>query len=224
MPVTSDGRWSPADSDDWDLTTDLAAMQVSNQTATASAIAAIRIPFQTGTNAQRLALSGANLYAGLTFRTSDNGGFEWYNTNGTSAGWRVSGGQILASINGPTGNTGGSTAGTLVGSVASTIVLPVGQRFIVQATCSPYSNAASLPAEVACQWRNNAADVTFATYNARQVGRGYSAGGNLVLTSASFTMAGTTTVAAKVSAALYTVTAISQVYGADGTQLMIVSA
>lgn len=38
MPTTSDGRWSPADSDDWDLTTDMAAMQVSNMEATATAI------------------------------------------------------------------------------------------------------------------------------------------------------------------------------------------
>lgn len=38
MPTTSDGRWSPADSDDWDLTTDLAAMQVSNMEATTTAI------------------------------------------------------------------------------------------------------------------------------------------------------------------------------------------
>lgn len=39
MPTTSDGRWSPADSDDWDLTTDLATMQVSNMTATQAALA-----------------------------------------------------------------------------------------------------------------------------------------------------------------------------------------
>lgn len=42
MPITPGGRFSPGDSDEWDLTTDLAAMQVSNETATAAEIAAVQ--------------------------------------------------------------------------------------------------------------------------------------------------------------------------------------
>ncbi|QDK03298.1 hypothetical protein SEA_ROMAN_56 [Microbacterium phage Roman] len=38
MPITPGGRFSPGDADDWDLTTDLAAMQVSNEAATDAAI------------------------------------------------------------------------------------------------------------------------------------------------------------------------------------------
>lgn len=38
MPITADGRFSPADSDEWDLTTHLAAMQVSNMMATNNSI------------------------------------------------------------------------------------------------------------------------------------------------------------------------------------------
>lgn len=41
MPITPGGRFSPGDPDDWDLTTDLAAMQVSNETASANEIAAV---------------------------------------------------------------------------------------------------------------------------------------------------------------------------------------
>lgn len=39
MPITPGGRFSPGDSDEWDLTTDLAAMQVSNESATTAEIA-----------------------------------------------------------------------------------------------------------------------------------------------------------------------------------------
>lgn len=42
MPTTPGGRFSPGDSDDWDLTTDLAAMQVSNEAATATEIAPLQ--------------------------------------------------------------------------------------------------------------------------------------------------------------------------------------
>ena len=89
MPTTPDGRWSPNDGDDWDLTTDLAAMQVSNSTATSTAIstAIAGIPpapqnYRIGTDAQRLALSGANLFEGLEFRTTDTKR-NWLYTNST---------------------------------------------------------------------------------------------------------------------------------------------
>lgn len=74
MPITPGGRFSPGDSDDWDLTTDLAAMQVSNESATATAIAAIPAQpqnYRIGTNAQRLALTGAALFEGLKFYATD---------------------------------------------------------------------------------------------------------------------------------------------------------
>lgn len=70
MPTTPGGRWSPADTDDWDLTTDLAAMQVSNESATANAIATAS-NYKLMTNAQRLALTGASLYEGLRVWTTD---------------------------------------------------------------------------------------------------------------------------------------------------------
>lgn len=71
MPTTPGGRWSPSDSDEWDLTTDLATMQVSNETATANALAALPQNYRVGTNSQRLALPVAQLYKGLRFYATD---------------------------------------------------------------------------------------------------------------------------------------------------------
>lgn len=70
MPTTPGGRWSPGDSDEWDLTTDLAAMQVSNETASASEIQTAS-NYRVMTNGQRLALPSAQLREGLTVWTSD---------------------------------------------------------------------------------------------------------------------------------------------------------
>lgn len=75
MPITPGGRWSPSDGDDWDLTTDLAAMQVSNESATATeitnALAGVKQNYRVGTDAQRLAISGADLFEGLQFYATD---------------------------------------------------------------------------------------------------------------------------------------------------------
>lgn len=73
MPTTPDGRWSPNDGDPFDLTTDLAAMQVSNSTATANAIANNVPPqnYRVGTDAQRRAIPAGQLYEGLTYYTTD---------------------------------------------------------------------------------------------------------------------------------------------------------
>lgn len=70
MPITADGRWSPNDSDDWDLTTHLAAMQVSNMEATNNSIA-IAARYRTMTEAQRLAIPLAQRFEGLLVYTTD---------------------------------------------------------------------------------------------------------------------------------------------------------
>lgn len=77
MATTSpDNIWTPDAGDDYALTTDLAATADTIQ----AAITANRVG-RIGTNAQRLALSGANLYEGLTFRTTDTRR-DWVYTNG----------------------------------------------------------------------------------------------------------------------------------------------
>lgn len=229
MPTTPGGRFSPGDTDDWDLTTDLAAMQVSNESATATEISAAiaAMPaqpqnYRIGTDAQRLALSGANLFTGLRFQTTTNGSFEWLNTTGTAAGWRIAPGQLLASFVGPVANTSGP--GAIVGSVTSTIPLPIGQKFSIHAFYSGFASSAGGIGEVTLNWRNASADVTFTTRDGFQLGRSYSVQASFVGASNSFALVGTTTVAAKVSAAMYTVNALSGVYGADNTQMFIRSA
>lgn len=77
MATTSpDNIWTPDAGDDYALTTDLAAMADTVQ----DAITANRVG-RIGTNAQRLALTGADLFEGLTFRTTDTRR-DWVYTNG----------------------------------------------------------------------------------------------------------------------------------------------
>lgn len=76
MPITPGGRFSPADSDDWDLTTDLAAMQVSNEAASATDIsgALAALPpekFISGTASDRAALT--QRVSGRLFLETDTG-------------------------------------------------------------------------------------------------------------------------------------------------------
>ena len=229
MPTTPGGRWSPNNGDGYDLITHLAAMQVSNESATAAAISAIPSPpptYHIGTNSQRLALSGANLFAGLQFKTTDNGAYLWENRDGTASGWRISPGQVLAAFEFQGANTSGP-AGTVVGGSAgtiSTIPLPIGQRFKILGSVTAFRSAAG-PTWLALIWRNAAADVTPGTVTGRQnrrasarVGSGEVDGGM------AWTVLSTATVAAKVSAAIVLGDSLSAVYNDDNSQFWIESA
>lgn len=77
MVTTSpDNIWSPDAGDDYALTTDLAALADTVQ----DAITANRVS-RIGTDAQRLALTGGELFEGLTFRTTDTRR-DWVYTGG----------------------------------------------------------------------------------------------------------------------------------------------
>lgn len=82
--TTPDNIWTPDSGDDYALTVDLAATADTVQ----AALTDIRTksPSRVGTNAQRLALSGASLFEGLTFRTTDTD-LTWFYT-GTA--WVIS--------------------------------------------------------------------------------------------------------------------------------------
>lgn len=87
MPTTPGGRWSPNNGDGYDLITHLAAMQVSNESATGTeigtAIAAIPpVPqnYRIGTNDQRLAIPVGQLFEGLRFYATDTANPEWIYT------------------------------------------------------------------------------------------------------------------------------------------------
>lgn len=96
MPITPGGRFSPGDSDDWDLTTDLAAMQASNESATAAQIApALRRGMTVASAAERATLFPTPVQGDSVFR-NDLGEEEIYlaaynastNPGGASvAGW-----------------------------------------------------------------------------------------------------------------------------------------
>lgn len=221
MPTTPGGRFSPGDSDDWDLTTDLAAMQVSNESATANEIAAIPRSFRSGNDAARRALTGSDLIAGMQFQTTDNGGFLWVNPPGTTTGWRVAPGQLLGFMTGPTTATTGG--GTIAGTIVSTIVLPVGQRYIVRARFGQYASTGQ-NSLIYTAWRNSSTDVSFTTYDGRQATRVSTAGAGFNGSGASSQAVATTTIEAKVSAAIFVGDANSAVFGADGTVLTIESA
>lgn len=228
MPITPGGRFSPGDSDEWDLTTDLAAMQVSNETATANeiatAVAAIPTPipvYRTGTDAQRLALSGTSLVPGMRFQTTTNGSFEWINTNGTAGGWRISPGQTLASGEFAASTTAGNT---VIGAVVSTIPLPIGQkvRIHTRPVGLALPTASTGPVVYSLRARNNASDVSFGTYDKMTTMRGnVSMTGGNVHTVPGNSFEFTTTVAAKVSAAIFTQNGI--VYNVDGQGVWIES-
>lgn len=221
MPITPGGRWSPADSDDWDLTTDLAAMQVSNEAASATEIAAIPKSFRSGLNSARLALTGTDLVRGMQFQTTDNGGFLWVNNLGTTTGWRVAPGQVLASMMGPNAATSGN--GTIHGTVASTIVLPLGQQIKVTSRFGQYASAGQ-NSTVFTTWRNNATSVSYTVYDGRQATRVSTAGAGFNGSGAGAVALFTTTAAARVTAAIYSGDANSAVYGQDGSMLLIESA
>lgn len=74
--TTPDNIWSPDAGDDYALTTDLAAMADTVQ----DAITDNRVG-RIGTNAERLALAGGDLFEGLTFRTTDTK-LDWVYTSG----------------------------------------------------------------------------------------------------------------------------------------------
>lgn len=222
MPTTPGGRFSPGDSDDWDLTTDLAAMQVSNEAASATeisaALAAAPQNYRVGTDAQRLALSGANLYSGIMFRTTDTN-LTWISTSSAAAGWRIAPGQVLAR---GTFNVAPTTVGSIIGSVISTVPLPIGQN--VRVSSKPVGATLSGTGGVVYDLnaRNNASDVTSTTFTVSQQTRAFvGVSGNVVsIPGTSYQL--TTTVAAKVSAAMYLGNGL--VYAADGQELWIESA
>lgn len=140
----------------------------------------------------------------------------------SGAVWFFAPGQVLASMVGPATNVAG--ADQLVGTVISTPVLAVGQKVKIVGTFSGYSTAAGGIAEIAAKWRNNAADVTATTFDGSQTKRVYSPTASFVAGSGAFALIVAAASAAKISAAIYTVTAASGVYGADGTHLWIESA
>lgn len=135
MPVTPGGRFSPGDGDEWDLTTDLAAMQVSNEVASANEIAAQRQTYRVGTSAQRLALTGSNLFMGAAYQDTDAGkrafvhtGSKWLPAPGSfirlvaSAQQSIGPGQQFTSWSAPGTGASRNQAGTELFTISGGVV------------------------------------------------------------------------------------------------------
>lgn len=121
MPTTPLGIWTPDDSDDWDLTVDLAAMAVSIDSAIDNGINAIPKNYLVGTNAERLALSGSDLFEGLRVWTTDTK-ILWLYTNGAWKPLATADGSAFASAAGELAVAGG--AGTNVSFPAGRFTVP----------------------------------------------------------------------------------------------------
>lgn len=212
MATTSpDDIWTPDAGDDYALTTDLAAMADTIQ----DALTAIRASSGTrkGTTTQRNAATATN--GDYWADTTDN---FLYRHNGTS--WFYAPGQRLGYMSATATN---GVTNTIIGTVVSTPVLPVGQRLKVKSSRVSGSATGAGPISYALLIRNNASDVTPALYDKDRLSRAYQGGGSLVVSVPGVETEFVTTAAAKVSAAIVLGSGTWTTFGADGQELWIES-
>ncbi|AXC37915.1 hypothetical protein SEA_JACKO_57 [Microbacterium phage Jacko] len=222
MPITPGGRFSPGDTDEWDLTTDLAAMQVSNETASQTEIAnALNTQSASfiGTEAERAALTAPKLRNGITFRTTDTN-ITYYRTGGA---WRIAPGTTLGVYEYFSGSNIGGATGTLVGNlVSSAVSVPVGQRVRAIASYSQYNNSGTANSNFTLlQMRNSASPITYNDFDVRVGARGWSSVSSGVHDSVTPIAMLTATVNAPVSAAVYLGSSTTSVYGSDRFTLIL---
>lgn len=207
--TTPEALWSPDPGTSFVPTTDLALMQSTVQTAFNA------VNSRKGTTTQR------NAYPAVS-------GDYWYDTtlgalmvrSGTT--WLYAPGQIIGYMTSSATFTG--AAGTLVGSMVSTPVLPVGQRVKVFASYSQYSTANAGQSQVRLAMRNNASNVTAATFDKKSDTRGYSPSAGNVVNTSTPAFVYTTALGARITAALYLQGATSGVFGGDGIELWVETA
>ena len=172
-----------------------------------------------GLDAGRTSLPVNMVYDGLEYLSTDTG-LRWTRLGGV---WRLSPGQILASITYPASNVTGAV-GTLIGSILSTPILPAGQRLKIFFNASVYSVAAGTNS-ISIRPRNSATNIAYTgTAGLNAAVRGYDAAAGAVHATVSPQYFMTTTTNAKVSAAAYLNSANTGLYGADVAQMWIESA
>lgn len=207
MATTSpDNLFSPDGPNAYNLTVDLAAMQSSVQTALNG------FKVRGGTTTQRNAYTAT---AGDYWSDTTTGYlYKW-----SGSVWLIAPGQVLAQGTVTTNITG--AVGTNVIPAISTPTLPIGQSFKVMSSFGQYNTGVG-NSVVRMNWRNNASNVTYGTADVALESRNYSTtSGNVV--SGGRLGFGTTTVNAKVSAALWISGTNSGVFGNDLGYLWIES-
>lgn len=212
MPTTARGIWTPADTDDWDLTVDLAATAVSVNTA----IDNLRLPgHYVGTNAQRIALAAPDLREGITWRTTDTD-LTW-EYNGTA--WLIAAGQLLATNYWTGANV--TTAGAVLGGTVTTPTLPINQKFRINyGPVSIYTNAVAVGLHDV-RYRKDGTTVTSATGTSRTM-RVNCPGSFSAISSPGTWIEDIMTSSATVSAGMFLVASTGGgALGADGFQIYI---
>lgn len=187
-------------------------------TALDTSLAAILAGFgaRKGTNTQRDAT--------ITAGTAQTGDLWVSTTDGylyrySGSVWMFAPGQLLASMT--SGSNFSGAAGTLVGTIASTPVLPIGQRIKLVASYSQFRAGAAGDSVTQMNIRNSPTSVSYTTFDKSQTGRAYSPAAGNVVDNTTLVTVFTTTAAARVTAALYLAQANSGVYGPDGIDLLI---
>lgn len=173
-----------------------------------------------GTNAQRIAVTGAILREGLEFYTTDTN-LNWF-YNGSA--WLLTPGQVLAtSFLAPAGNT--TTANTQLGNLATTPALPSGQAILIETGPIGVFSTTAGGIQVQLRWRTDGTAVTYNTGSFRD-SRGYSPGSSTVVSAPGQMTRDVTATATSTSAGLFLITGITGfgTYGIDGYYIKITSA
>lgn len=216
MATTSpDNLYSPDAGTTYNIPVATAAMQDSVQAALTNLRSQVPslTPYRTGTNTQRLALTG--MAAGLKFWATDTK-LEWVYDG---AKWLLTPGQLLGSMESTSSPT---SANALIGTVITVSGLSVGQRVRVISAPVGVSLASGGSVTVWTAVRNNATAVTATTNDKSVASRTYAPPGNLVSSIPGVAFVFTTTSTANLTAGIFN--GNGQVFGADGQRLMIVSA
>lgn len=154
---------------------------------------------------------------GETARTLDSD-LLWVRRATPTLGWYVAPGQRLAYM---AGSTTSGVAGTMLGSVAKTIPLPIGQRVRVRCSRVAMYNTPAGGVVYTMQMRNNLSDVTSAASDRTITSRAHQAGSGNVVSVPGADTEFTTTTANPVTAALFVSSGIA--FGTDGQELWIES-
>lgn len=212
MATTSpDNLYSPDSVNPYNLTVDLAAMQTSVQ----AAITSVRsgTSFFRGSTSQR---NSATAVKGDYW--SDTTDMFLYKYDGSR--WLYAPGQVLAYMS---ASATVGVAGSIVGTVARTPSLPIGQKVRVRSSrVSMYVAGAAGEVYYALRARNNASDVTNVDFTKTSTSRTYQRGSSNVTSCPGVEFQLTTSVAAPVSAALFVEFGVT--YGVDGQEIWIESA
>lgn len=172
-----------------------------------------------GLESARNALAGARLREGVQWFATDSNLEYFYN----GSAWRLVPGQVLGTMYSTPANV--TTANAIAGTVLTTVSVPSGQPFILQAGPVGVFSGSAGSIQFQVRWTTNGSAVTVGTGSFRDI-RGYSPGTSVVVQAPGPLIRDTAASANTISAAIYLITGVSGfgLYGPDGFYLQAVSA